>query len=270
MHVLSDTIEKAETTLKLLKIDPLNKNIHKLPDAFDVSMGANLSIYKKSEKRKGSLVLNFHEGVILLPSNITAHMIKKCPLKCQSVKCASCLNPNILTLSPKNKSSKLKFSKMLVKLTALKQISIKLADDAEEQLSKFIDEHVFENGEKFSSFAKFDQRLDTFMSQFLLNKEYESLWEVCIIVFCLSHGQSAVESGFKANKEFVIQNQSEDSLKSLRIINDHLTLENVQVRNITITQDMIKSVKAARECYKIYLNEKQKSKAKTDKDLKQN
>ena len=31
---------------------------------------------------------------------------------------------------------------------------------------------------------------------------------------------------------------------------------------------MIKSVKAAREHYKIYQNEKQKSKAKTDKDLK--
>ena len=32
---------------------------------------------------------------------------------------------------------------------------------------------------------------------------------------------------------------------------------------------MIKSVKATREHYKIYQNEKQKSKAKTDKNLKQ-
>ena len=64
------------------------------------------------------------------------------------------------------------------------QISIKLANDAKEQFSGFIDDHVPENREKFSSFAKFDQRLDTFISQFLPNKEYESLWEVWIIVFC--------------------------------------------------------------------------------------
>ena len=56
MHVISDTIKKADTTLKLLKIDPLIKNIHKPPDALDVGMGAklDLSTYKKTEKsRKG-------------------------------------------------------------------------------------------------------------------------------------------------------------------------------------------------------------------------
>ena len=122
---------------------------------------------------------------------------------------------------------------------------------------------------RFLSFAKFDQRLDTFMSQFLINKEYESLWEVCIIAFGLSHGKSAVERSFKANKKYVVENQSEDSFKSLCIINDRLTSKKIQARNITITRDMIKSVKAARERYKIYQNEKQKGKVKTDKDLKQ-
>ena len=91
MHVFSDTIKKADTILKLLKIDPLSNNIHKPPDALDVGMGANLhlSTYKQSEKYKGSLVLNFHKGVILLLSNITAHMIEKCPLKHHIVRCAS-------------------------------------------------------------------------------------------------------------------------------------------------------------------------------------
>ena len=207
MHVFSDTIKKADTALKLLKIDPLKKNIYKPPDALDVGMGAklHLSTYKKTEKYKGSLVPDFHKGIILLLSNITAHMIEKCPLKHEIVRYASCSNPNTLALSAKNESSKLKFSKMLVKLTALKQISIKLEDDAKEQLSKCFNEHVPENHEKFSSFSKFDQRLDTFMSQFL--------------------------RGFKANKDFFVENQSEDSFKSLRIISDHLTSKNVQARN---------------------------------------
>ena len=50
----------------------------------------------------------------------------------------------------------------------------------------------------------------------------------------LYHGQSAVERGFEANKKFVVEIQFKDSLKSLRITNDHLTLKNVQARNITI------------------------------------
>ena len=117
MHVFSDTMKKADTTLKLLKIDPLNKNIHKPLDALDVGMGVNLHLYtwRKSEKYKGSLVLNFHKGVILLLSNITAHVIEKCPLKHQIVRCASSLNPNNLELSARNESSKLKFSKMVGK-----------------------------------------------------------------------------------------------------------------------------------------------------------
>ena len=211
MHVFWDTVKNANTTLKLLKV------IHKLPDALDVGMGVNLhlSTYKKSEKYKGSLFLDFHKGVTLLLSNITAHMIEESPLKHQVIRSASRLNPNTLALSAK-KSRQSWSSKMLIKLTTLKQISIKLANDATEQFSKFIDEPVPENCEKFWSIAKLDQGLDTFMSQFLLSKEYESLWETCIIVFCLSHDKSAVEHGFKASKKFVVGNQSEDSLKSLR------------------------------------------------------
>ena len=141
MDVFSDVIKKADTTLELLKINPLNKNIPKPPYALDVGMGLNihLSTYKKSEKCKWRLALSFHKWLILLLSNITAHMIEKCPLKHQIVRCASCSNHNALTLSAKNESSNLKFSKMLVKLTALNQISIKLVDDAKEQFSKFID-----------------------------------------------------------------------------------------------------------------------------------
>lgn len=41
MHVFLDTIKKAGTTFKLLKIDLLSKNIGKPPDALNVSMGAN-------------------------------------------------------------------------------------------------------------------------------------------------------------------------------------------------------------------------------------
>ena len=63
------------------------------------------------------------------------------------------------------------------------------------------------NQERFRSFIKFDNRLNTFYSQFLMEKEFESLWKVFILVFCLSHSQPSIEHGFKINKDFVVENQ---------------------------------------------------------------
>ena len=193
-------------------------------------------------------------------------MIERCPLKHLVVRCSSCLNPNSLAISDKNASSKLRFSKMVEKLASLNQISVKLSDDAKEEFSKFVNEVVPQSREKFAEFAKFDQRLDTFLWPFI--SEYKSLKEVCILMFCLSHGQSAIERGFKADKEFVVENQSKESLTSLRIVHDDLTAKDVQAKNVKITRDMLKSAKASRERYKLHLEEKSKNKSKSDKELK--
>ena len=56
-----------------------------------------------------------------------------------------------------------------------------------------------------------------------------------ILIFCLSHGQSAVECGFSANKEYIKESQSENCLVSLRIIHSHLTFKKVAASSITIT-----------------------------------
>ena len=263
-------MKQADTTLKLLKLDPLDKSIQKPATSLEIGMGAKLHIatYKQSSNFKESYLTNFYKGVVLFLSNLTAHMVEKCPLKHLIIRCSSCLSPNTLAISDRNDSTKAKFSKLLEKLTALNQISVKLADNAKEEFAKFIDEVVPENREKFSSFSKFDQRLDTFLSKYIPKKDYASLWEVCIIVFCLSHGQSPVERGFKTNKEFMVENQSENSLKSLRIINDHLESNDVNASTITITGNMMKSVKASRQRYEIFQEEKKKEQRKTGKDLK--
>ena len=107
-----------------------------------------------------------------------------------------------------------------------------------------IDEIVPSNHEKFQSFIKFDDRLDTIYSQFLMEKEFESLWKVFILVFCLSHSQSSIERGFKTNKDFVVENQSEFSLMALRTVQDHMRAK--EVTSIKITKDLCMSVKLAR------------------------
>lgn len=261
-------MKKSDTTLKLLKIDPLDKDIQKPPEMVELGTGAKLrvSAYKKSPNYKSGLTHTFYKGAILFLSNLTAHFIQKCPLKYMIVRCSGCLNPNILAISDKHETAKLRFGKMVEKLTSLGQITVKLADDAKDQFTKFVNEVIPQNREKFVEFSKFDQRLDTFLWPFI--SEYLALREVCILIFCLSHGQSAIERGFKANKEFIVENQSEESLRSLRLAHDHMLAKDVQAKNIKITRDMIKSVKASRQRYSSELDRKSKIKSKSDKELK--
>lgn len=114
----------------------------------------------------------------------------------------------------------------------------------------------------------FDQRLDTFFAQYLKTKGFSSLWSIFQLIFCLSHGQSAIERGFKANKEFIQENQAESSLKSLRILHDHMIAKEVQAHNFPITRELVKSVRCARSRYVEINNEKKKLKVDSRKALK--
>ena len=69
---------------------------------------------------------------------------------------------------------------------------------------------------------KFDQRVDVFYADYISDKGFNSLWNVFVLIFCLSHGQAQIERGFKANKEFEVENLSESSLMSLRGIHVHI------------------------------------------------
>ena len=113
----------------------------------------------------------------------------------------------------------------------------------------------------------FQERLDTFFTEFLSEKGFESLKLIFFIIFCLSHGQLSKERGFKSNKEFSAENQSENSLKSLRIIHDHMLAKDVKAHNINVNRD-IKSVATPRARYVEFLNENKKAKKESEKDLK--
>ena len=91
--------------------------------------------------------------------------------------------------------------------------------------------------------------MDTFFSQFLLEKCYESLWKVFVLIFCLFHEQAATERGFKVNNDCLLINHSKQSLIALRIVKDHLNTKNVTEANIPITRNMINNVNATRARY---------------------
>ena len=71
--------------------------------------------------------------------------------------------------------------------------------------------------EEFANFDILDNRLHDFVVPLLSAKKLDMLSKVYILIFCLSHGQSAVEHGFSVNKEYIKENQSENCLVSLSI-----------------------------------------------------
>ena len=91
-------------------------------------------------------------------------------------------------------------------------------------------------------------------------KKFDILSKVYVLIFCLSHWQSAVECGFSTNKEYIEENQSQNCLVSLRIIHKHLTSKKVTASSITITADMIR--------YEQFQLETSKEKKATEKQLR--
>ena len=54
--------------------------------------------------------------------------------------------------------------------------------------------------EEFANFDIFANRLDDFIIPLLSAKKLDILFKVYILIFCLSHGQAALERGSSANK----------------------------------------------------------------------
>ena len=77
-----------------------------------------------------------------------------------------------------------------------------------------------------------------------------------------------MKRGFSANKQYIKENQSENGLVSLRVIHNHLTSKKVTANSITITADMMKSVRSARLRYEQLQLETSKEKKVTEKQMK--
>ena len=91
--------------------------------------------------------------------------------------------------------------------------------------------------------------LMNFILNFFIKRSNIHHWLSCQSVFIISHGQAAIERGFKINKELSVQNQSTDSLIALRMVNDHLQSNGVTAANIPITREMVKHARAPRLRY---------------------
>ena len=69
------------------------------------------------------------------------------------------------------------------------------------------------------------------------------------IVLTLSHGQAAVERSFSVNNSVLNLNMKEDSIVANKIVKDHMISNSLKPYTIAITNQLIRSVSAARQKY---------------------
>ena len=106
------------------------------------------------------------------------------------------------------------FGKLAYKIFEMKHITSAVCDKAKVEYALFLNNVVSTESESFLSFDIHKDRLDDFLGQFLKgNDKYKNLTLVCSFVFVLSHGQSQIERGFNINKNALVENQSQLTLK---------------------------------------------------------
>ena len=74
----------------------------------------------------------------------------------------------------------------------------------------------------------------------------------------LSHGQSASERGFSANKNLLVENLQEKSIECQRIVVDYMRSNGFQSYEVPITQKLIKCIKESHARYVNDLAERKK------------
>ena len=119
---------------------------------------------------------------------------------------------------------------------------------------------------KKNLFRSINLILDSTYAEFLSDKEFKSLWKICILVFCL--GQSAVERGFHTNDGYTVENHSEFSLMALQMIHGHMRANDVAPHNIQISKDLRISVVKSRQRYGDYMKQNNQEKEVSERDLK--
>ena len=201
-----EKMDQVKTLRELMTEDFLEKEKNQM-DEMQVDIGAaakdslnkvNVSAEKKRQFRKEC------RGAII---NTLLKLLERLPTNKAIVVSASALNPqnmiNHCIIAAK------RFNALADSLYSLKKITSSVADNAKHQFSKFQDNEVKRERDKFVAFNFRKDRLDEFYYPLIgTTPEYADLWRICQLVFILNHGQAFTESRMlldneKKNQEIV-------------------------------------------------------------------
>jgi hypothetical protein len=253
VFIRKEVLDSASTSYKLIKLDVEKKENH-LP-ADTIKLGTAVKSLLRSNNISEGSKHQFKKDCVQLLVQLTKKLQERSPLKYMVVRNSTCLSPINMV---QNKDVALsRFGALVEKLHRCEWISATIADSAKDQFEAFIKSATTINKDSFLQFDYLKDRVDEFLNPFLnSNKEFTSFWQICKIIFTLSHSQCAVERGFSVNKELLVENLQEMSLIAQRIVYDQLTATKQNVHTFKISNDLIKSCKAARSKYMLQLDEK--------------
>ena len=260
--VRGTVLDEAATPYQLMKIDVsfdsksllLVKDV-KLPTATK----AMLKQITPTPGQKETFLKDYRRFILA----ISQKMQERCPLSSHLVRCASSLNP--VNMANQGRACIVKFGALVDRLYEHKWLNDREGDDAKAQYEEFITDVVRPNNDIFADYDFTDTRLDDFFSVHLAgSKKYICMWKVTKFIFVLPHGQASIERGFNVNKEFLIENLQELSLKSMRLVYDQVKSMDQKIHEVSIPRELVISCKEAYKKYKVDQDEKGKIAAETE------
>ena len=176
------------------------------------------------------------------------------------LKRAAILNPSSVGELGKDRAVR-RFTRLVHQLAAMKILKNDEGDKSINQYNDLLS--CLSTRTLFDQFQP-SQRLDDFYFQTLeIANIYPELTRVLEVVFVMHNGQADVERGFSLNKDLITTNMGELTIKSRRMIKDHLRANGLKPTTVNLTSPLLKSVKSARSQYMAHLEE-QRCQKRTD------
>ena len=261
--ILDDVMDKAASTVALIKLDVTNRNIQKVKPNIGFGLRKDLQELSSTRKISDTQVHNFLQEVKKFLSTLCNHLITKTAVQSKFARCAISMNPIFMIEFPER--SKKLFDRILESLISSKHFTSSKADSAKVEYANFLQTIVKKNGASYQDY-QIDESLmsldEFFMRYFDGTSRFSTLQEIFKFVLILSHGQSAIERGFSVNKNILVENLEEKGLISQRIIIDHMRAKDLKPTTIPVTKDLLVAVKNSHRKYTEDLAEKKKQELK--------
>ena len=247
----SEVLKKASSSYLLSKVDVKESGKNwVLQSQIKLTISGNETLKKVSSSLHSGLIkswVKFLEAMVL-------KIQEKSPICYKLVRVSCALDPIRMASENTDNVTKL-FDGIVSVMYSHKRIDAKRSESAKEQFSDFLRKVVRPNRSEFLLFDMKINRLDEFLGFYVNKVIYKDFWYICLFIFTLSHGQSAVERGFNINNEAMFDNLEESSLTSIRSVYDEI-LQYGSLKSFPINNSLLISCKSACSKYKQVLQEK--------------
>ncbi|XP_075744803.1 uncharacterized protein LOC142803566 [Rhipicephalus microplus] len=234
----------------MLKMDVADPNNHVSSEKVDIGHAAEQVL--KAAKVSAKDVFAFRMECKQFFVSTTKKILEKSPLTYHLVRNLSSLDPRQMASKPDDCLAG--FRKVLDALIAVGRLG-------EHERDSVLGEYTELLQEKKHNLQQFDKHtlgLDEFYLELLKgDSSYMHLWKVIRLLLILSHGQATVERGFSVNRQVSVENLKDISYVSQRIVCDAVSKAG-GILNVAITKELRKSVAAAHNRYRAYLEDTKK------------